>query len=112
MPKPPNEEWWTPQQIVLVEDRSRGWRLTSFEVSNAVALESDNQTAVGKREPNDGIATAARIVPGGWDHEHCALCWRKISLLAGADPSGYTDGQDWVCGGCYEKFIKPRMDRP
>jgi hypothetical protein len=112
MATPPKEEWWTPQQVALVEDRSRHWRLTSFEPSATVAFESDGQTVVRKRQADDDIATAAHVVPGGWDHEHCALCWQKISGIAGANQSGYTDGRDWLCTDCYEKFIIPRATRP
>jgi hypothetical protein len=112
MATPPKEEWWTPQQIALVEDRSRHWRLTSFQPSDALAFESGGQSAVRKREADDDVASAAHVVPDGWDHEHCALCWQKISLIPDTDHSGYTDGRDWLCAECYEKFIKPRTNRP
>jgi hypothetical protein len=87
MARQPKEDWWTPQQTALVEDGSRHWRLTRFQPSDALAFESDGQTADRKGEPDDEVATAAHVVPDGWDHEHCALCWREISLIPGTDDS-------------------------
>ena len=108
MPTPLKEHWWTPQQVELVEDRSRHWRLAPFQPSDSVASESNGQTVVRKHEADDDAATAAHVMPSGWDHEHCALCWQEISLIPGTDHSGYTDGRDWLCTKCHERFIIPR----
>ena len=107
----PKENWWTPTQLALVEGRSRLWRLTSFEPSDALAFESGGQIAVCKRDADDDVSGPA-LVPGGWDHEHCELCWEKIFLIPGTNHSGYTDGREWLCVECYEKFIVPRTTRP
>ena len=48
-----------------------------------------------------------QLVKGGWKQEHCAIC--RWTLLASEDPthnSGYTNGRDWLCIECYEKFFK------
>jgi hypothetical protein len=43
---------------------------------------------------------------GGWKKDRCAICtW---DLFESDDPArslGYTNGRDWVCTDCYEKFI-------
>lgn len=47
----------------------------------------------------------------GWDHDHCAFCWAKFMPAdAGSDDpktltSGYvTEGDDWICDGCFADF--------
>jgi len=47
------------------------------------------------------------LVPGGWKQEHCVIC--RWTILTSDDPShnsGYTNGRDWLCTECYEKFFK------
>jgi hypothetical protein len=46
------------------------------------------------------------VVSGGWNHAHCKLCWETISTHEGYKHFGYTDGSDWVCQDCYEKYIQ------
>lgn len=46
-----------------------------------------------------------RIVPSGWDHEHCELCKSHIDR----GMFGYCDSQDrWMCENCYERYVVPR----
>jgi hypothetical protein len=108
MATPPKEDWWTPQQTALVEDRSRQWQLRTFEPSDALGFDVEGQPVVRKREVDEDMTTSAHLLPDGWEHEHCALCWQKISLLPDTDQTGYTDGRDWLCTPCHDKFIKPR----
>jgi hypothetical protein len=51
----------------------------------------------------------AEIVKGGWDHEHCGLCWTEISLAPGNQSAGYTDGKGWLCIACFEHYIATRL---
>jgi hypothetical protein len=43
--------------------------------------------------------------PRAWDHEHRALCWKKIMEQGGDVQDGYTDGRDWLCVDCYHQYI-------
>ncbi|HLH55264.1 MAG TPA: hypothetical protein VKY92_16795 [Verrucomicrobiae bacterium] len=108
----PKEGWWTPEQLGLVQDRSRQWILRSFEPSDSVAFLLAGQTIARKRELGEAVSPETSVTPGGWDHEHCSLCWQKISQLPGDKGCGYTDGRDWVCRPCYERFIVPRLGKP
>ena len=105
----PAEDWWTPPQAELVEDRSRHWRLQTFQVSDALAFRRDGETITRQKKPEESVPRDAKVVPGGWDHAHCALCWRKISLHPSDQSSGYTDGVEWLCTDCYEKYLIPRL---
>jgi len=53
------------------------------------------------------------LVAGGWDHEHCGLCWERIMEEPHGQPDGYTDGRHrWLCIACFERFVSPRRIRP
>ncbi len=44
----------------------------------------------------------------GWKQDECVVCcWR---LFEGSDPEhgvGYTNGRDWLCTECFDKFFAP-----
>ena len=48
------------------------------------------------------------LVKGGWKKDHCFICrWELFESQDEADAAhstGYTNGHDWVCTECYEKF--------
>lgn len=47
------------------------------------------------------------VVAGGWDHEHCEICQKKIGC--GGDSFGYLNPPDaWVCEKCYTSFVASR----
>jgi hypothetical protein len=39
------------------------------------------------------------------DHEHCITCWDAISIQPKDNKFGYTNGHDWMCKECYEKYV-------
>jgi hypothetical protein len=42
-----------------------------------------------------------------WDHDHCQVC--NWTLFASDDPghvNGYTDGYNWLCTECNQKFVE------
>jgi hypothetical protein len=44
---------------------------------------------------------------GGWKKDRCVIC--RWPLFESSDPVhgiGYTNGQDWLCTECHEKFWK------
>jgi hypothetical protein len=48
------------------------------------------------------------LVPGGWNHDHCAICFWDLFQTDDAEHGvGYTDGHDWLCAECYERFVVP-----
>src|SRR4051812_45104331 len=107
------EDWWTPQQGQLVEDPTRTWHRADFAPSDMVLLRrGDGQASVGRSlSPNEVPPSDAEIVKGGWDHEHCELCWAEISAAGGNPSAGYTDGKGWLCTACYDRYIAPRLRR-
>lgn len=78
------KQLWTPQATVV----NRRTGSVSFDLSLA--------EGAGNFE----------LVKAGWKTDHCAVChWALFESKD--DPShgeGYTNGRDWVCTECYEKF--------
>jgi ClpA/ClpB-like protein len=46
------------------------------------------------------------LVKNGWTRDLCAICvWILCASADGECPVGYTNGRQWVCSECYEKFL-------
>ncbi len=46
------------------------------------------------------------LVPGGWKLDHCAIChWELFQSEDASHGTGFTNGRDWVCTGCHQRFI-------
>jgi hypothetical protein len=103
----PVQDWWTRRQRELVEDRSKSWVEQAFSPSHAVLFESSGGEVMRKATPGD---SAIGEIEKGWEHEHCALCWAKISARAGENQRGYTDGTEWLCPECYAGYVLPREE--
>jgi hypothetical protein len=76
---------WSPRDIVV--DRNRG----SISFDRSLAEDSANFV----------------LVKGGWKKDHCAICrWELFESTDDAEHgTGYTNGRDWLCCECYEKFL-------
>jgi hypothetical protein len=49
-----------------------------------------------------------KLVKGGWKKDLCAICRWELFESQDDHGIGYTNGRDWLCTECYEKF----WDRP
>jgi len=46
-----------------------------------------------------------RLIPSGWDHEHCELCNSHIDI----GMFGYCDPDErWMCESCYSRYVLHR----
>ena len=107
MPDYPSQCWWTYEQVELVADRTRRWCEQVFQPSDAILFHDGKGRR--KKLPGEAEVAGERVLPGGWEHEHCSLCEQTISQDEGDEHSGYTDGRDWLCRACYQDFIAPRF---
>jgi len=58
------------------------------------------------RRADEGI-DVGELVEGGWDHEHCAICWEAIGPVDQVE--GYFSAPDtWVCERCYVDYVARR----
>ena len=82
--------YWRPQQWTsrdLAVERSTGQ--ISFDLSVA--------------ENNEAFDIAEKA----WKYDRCVIChWKLEQSPEGEHSTGYTNGRDWVCVECYEKFLK------
>ena len=48
------------------------------------------------------------LVTGGWSREFCLICHWELNTYGGPEhAAGYTNGREWLCIECYEKFLEP-----
>jgi hypothetical protein len=122
---------WEPFNIWMVLDEEWGWEHVCFQAVDAVAetyqandvsivdgrevktwtklQRADKRTFTERYAPAaDGLSLSGaepRVVPGGWDHEHCQLCRDHIDH----GDFGYRDRDElWMCENCYNKYVKRR----
>jgi len=123
--------YWQAFHVWMVLDPDWGWEKKQFLGADAIAedYQSRETSIVEGREVNvwtklspvdkrKGSARyypatdqtvppvgEPRIVPSGWDHEHCELRRSHIE----ADMVGYCDRDDrWMCENCYERYVTRR----
>ena len=73
---------WKPRDIVI--HRKDG----TFSFELALAKDSTNFA----------------LVKDGWKKDHCFVCHWELFECEGEHGSGYTNGHDWLCTECYERF--------
>jgi hypothetical protein len=123
--------YWQAFNVWMVLDPNWGWERKQFHAVDAVAQEYESKEISivegrevkvwTKLEPAEGqtgqsrhypetdqtlpLSSSARLVPSGWDHEHCELC--KAHIDAGT--FGYCDPRErWMCVTCYERYVMRR----
>lgn len=87
----------------LALDRSLIWREREYQAPDAVWFERSRTM----RPFSDEIPDGGVLVKGGWNHEHCQICWETISQQT--NPIGlFAEPNHWICKECYARFIIPR----
>lgn len=47
------------------------------------------------------------LVKDGWKKDRCVVCtWELFECSDPEHSVGYTNGRDWLCSECYEKFVR------
>jgi hypothetical protein len=94
------------ERAKLVLDPARTWRQAEFRASDAVRVPAAGG-GIWIIRPAGADPQGGELLPGGWDHEHCSICWERIG--GGGQAAGFVSGEDnWVCGECYGCFVAPR----
>ena len=120
--------YWQGFHVWMVLDPNWGWEKRQFLGADAVAedFESKDVSIIGGREvkvwtkltradaqgrlsrhypseqPTSTPIGETRLVPAGWDHEHCELCNSHIDV----GMFGYRDPNErWMCVKCYERYV-------
>ena len=110
----------------VVEIHGEGWdleyvqaqlpNLRKFSWSKRQWKPLDILVEVSSRRIFFDVTTTAdpgfELVPGGWSREFCSVCHWELNTDGGPEhAAGYTNGREWLCIECYEKFLEP-SDKP
>ena len=82
------------------------WQKQSWAARDIVIHRKDRalsfDASLAKTSPEE-----FELVPEGWNKDYCKICqWELFPSKDQTDHStGYTNGRDWLCTECYEKFI-------
>ena len=85
--------------------RTHSWSQAHWQRRPALVHRSGGVTSLFVGQTFD--PTKIDLVPDGWSHDHCAICYWTLSD-SGTDEEtiGYTDERgDWVCSECYHQFL-------
>jgi len=80
------------ERAVLVLDTSLGWEEAAFAARDAVEHHTNGKT---------------EVITGGWDHEHCAICWANISEHENKRFMK-SSRDDPICLDCFSKYVRAK----
>lgn len=80
------------ERALIVLDRSLDWQECTFGPRDAIKTFHNGRT---------------EEIPGGWDHEHCAICWATISQKEN-QVFMKSSQDDCVCLDCFRNHVEPR----
>ena len=92
--------------VRLVLDQRRSWKQIDFRPRDAFEQPNPGGGRMWRIATDaDRHRTDGRIVPGGWDHEHCDICWAKVS--ESNQRGAYVDDRDhWLCEMCHSMYVQ------
>jgi hypothetical protein len=102
-------ELWSAKSVREFSEyyRKFHWEKRRWTPRDALAQRSNKTLYLYSGQSYD--SQEVELVKGGWSEDHCAICWWKLfeseSLEHG---EGYTNGQDWLCTECCERFVNPQ----
>jgi hypothetical protein len=123
--------YWQAFHVWMVLDPNWGWEKRRFLEADAIAQDfeakdvsiiegrevkvwtkltrADPQGSLShhypSKDPSSTQIGETRLVPSGWDHEHCELCRSHIDV----GMFGYCDPDErWMCEKCYARYVMCR----
>lgn len=80
------------------------WRKRSWTPLDAIVEKKTGKLSLDLTLAEDSVNF--ELLKGGWKKDHCGIC--RWELFESKDDvnhgTGYTNGRDWVCTACYERF--------
>ncbi len=80
------------ERALIVFDQNLVWEECTFKPRDAIKTYHDGRTDE---------------IPGGWDHEHCDICWATISQKENQVFMKSSQG-DCVCLNCFTNHVKAK----
>ena len=79
------------------------WRKREWKPIDALVETETGQICFDTAAPDD---PRFKFVPAAWQRDWCLICNWELSVEAGVEHSvGYTNGRQWLCIDCYERFF-------
>lgn len=78
------------------------WGKRTWSVRNVVVSRKSGKFSFDMHLAED--TENFELVKGGWKKDHCAICRWELFESEDDHGSGYTNGRDWLCNECYDKF--------
>jgi len=83
------------------------WERRRWAARDALVYRSNSALYLYSGRPFD--PEKAEILKGGWSEDHCAICWWELTASDSPEHGeGYTNGQDWLCAECFDRFVSPQ----
>lgn len=87
------------------------WRQEVWHPRDMVASIATGEMSFDHSLTND--TANYKLVKNGWTGDNCLVCgWSLLESAAPAHGTGYTNGRDWLCIECYEKFFRDAKPGP
>ena len=95
------------ERVKTVRRANWHWRKQPWKARD-VAISKDGQTSFDVSLALD--AKNFDLLSAGWKKDHCPICFWELfeSENQPEHSAGYTNGRDWVCNECFEKFLQKR----
>jgi hypothetical protein len=106
-------ELWSAKSVREFSEyyRKFHWEKRRWTPRDALAQRSDKTLYLYSDQAYD--PEQFELMKGGWSEDHCAICWWKLFESGSVEHGeGYTNGQDWLCSECMERFVNPQAPPP
>jgi len=106
-------ELWSARSVREFSEyyRKFHWEKRRWTPRDALAQRADRRLHLYSGQAYD--AGQVDLIKGGWSEDHCAICWWKLCESDSPEHGeGYTNGQDWLCTECLERFVSPPTPLP
>ncbi|MCI5142677.1 MAG: hypothetical protein D3909_13340 [Candidatus Electrothrix sp. ATG1] len=83
--------------------RKQKWEKATFAPRDAIK----QKHSWTEHKEAKAVPVGGEIIEGGWEHEHCQVCWWKIRESDNPEVGvGYTNANQWLCVECYRQFVE------
>lgn len=99
-----NEQWDKSYVEAQLEELRRfAWRKCQWKPMDVLVELSSGRIFFDLTRKDD---LGFKLVEGGWPRDFCSLCRWELNADGGLEhDTGYTNGREWLCTECYEKFL-------
>ena len=78
------------------------WRKASWKPRDCVIKRQSGKVSLDITLAED--PATFEVIQGGWKKDHCTICCWELFESQDDHGTGYTNGRDWLCMECYDKF--------